>query len=794
MAAKHFSVYPAGIELHRGCSHRGHSQDEYLGRAHLLLCRPPRSGRMGGSNDLRQASSSSLLPLTDIQPVDSSTDHHHHGHEHGSSCSHDHHHDHAHVHGHACSHAHHHRPSESPIAAVSIPDAIGTTRARLARNISESQRQRLKTRDSELLALQAFFVKHPRTHRFVGFNGWGDRGADIPPGLSQYDSFIFETLNEDEWVRSTLPLGSRISVTEKVKTDFFRETVSHGDHQHEVWSATPQTIAHMQARLIKTFKTQLSVDEEGCPCCTAGLDFDEFAAAINEVKSQQGSHDAERGLFSMAETDTSAHWGLFLGISGPFSLIGLAAAIRNVKGGINNYKKLSIIIKGLDQDIAENKHHNRDGVVARLLAFRKSLAYSKFDAAWNISVPGVLNGAASSLVLSTAVLASPLALGAIALYATAQAGRGVYDFSRTAKANTKISASAIAEANLTAIEAKKVNLGVQKAQEIKKHKKAFFATNAGLFTAFAAGAVLTLLGAPGIAVFGAGTPLFIAGLVLLGIGAAGTGIGNNIWPKKFRPRNAELSQRREDLDAVGVAKAIGQATQDKRIIKKWKSAIFGAKKGQKRLLKVKTALPEFKDFMPKKVANFFKKVFFFLPNTGSQATKAKHHLNQQWVRDKHQKDHKKGMLEAARQNIVKQYAANRGLRSSDHLDTVTGIWKQLTQLGLEKEFLENWIKEGFWKEPAVAKPHSHGHGHGHEHHDCGSCDDSSLAWKNIRGFNQESADWISFDAKVFERQASDQDKAKFWMALDYYLFFVLGKSRGYEERAWVDHLGLMPKQ
>ena len=95
----------------------------------------------------------------------------------------------------------------------------------------------------------------------------------------------------------------------------------------------------------------------------------------------------------LADFSSNTHWGIFLGISGPLSLIGLTAAIRNIKGTINTKEKLNKAIKGVEQDI-KNIKKQAIMMLKRLQVFRNSLAYSKFDQNFNLIVPGIINGAA----------------------------------------------------------------------------------------------------------------------------------------------------------------------------------------------------------------------------------------------------------------------------------------------------------------------------------------------------------------------------------------------------------------
>jgi hypothetical protein len=82
-------------------------------------------------------------------------------------------------------------------------------------------------------------------------------------------------------------------------------------------------------------KKQIGKNDEGCPCCAAAIDLNEVATALNEISAQGGNLEThEHSLGQLADFSSAAHWGIFLGIAGPLSLIGLTAAYRNIKGTI----------------------------------------------------------------------------------------------------------------------------------------------------------------------------------------------------------------------------------------------------------------------------------------------------------------------------------------------------------------------------------------------------------------------------------------------------------------------------
>lgn len=226
--------------------------------------------------------------------------------------------------------------------------------------------------------------------------------------------------------------------------------IEHGSHAHFELTKPDSiqaircsdkkcTATHTKKQTDKD-KNPIKQSDEGCPCCAVAIDLDEVATATNEIKSGL-SNNHHNATGELTDFSSAAHWGVFLCISGPLALSGLTAACRNIKGSLDNRKKLNSVRKGLEKDIKSYKGQLKDksvkdaeklgGVIDRLEAFRNNLKYSQFDTNFNLVVPGVINGAASSMVMSTAIYSSPFALPAIALYAGCQTARNGYDAYRT---------------------------------------------------------------------------------------------------------------------------------------------------------------------------------------------------------------------------------------------------------------------------------------------------------------------------------------------------------------------------
>ena len=279
-------------------------------------------------------------------------------------------------------------------------------------------------------------------------------------------------------------------------------------------------------------KDPLVVDTpEGCPCCLNAIDLDELAG-LGKILNNTGE-EASHASFELATVDPS--WGVLAGLAGPFAMIGLVAAYRNVTGAYATRQVLKDKLAEIERLIVEEATPQR-------LAYRYCLQYSLFDANWNMAVPGVLNGVSSASVLSTLVVASPLAIPALGAYAIAQAGRGIYDTARSWNAMT----------------------GHAKIDQITCSKRRFYMSNTTAFTCMGVGALLVAL-AP--LTFGA---TLIPGLCLLIPGTLASGVLNNIWPRKFRPRNGDLGVRRETLTTQHCETLIAQIREQKTAIKTFK--------------------------------------------------------------------------------------------------------------------------------------------------------------------------------------------------------------------------------
>lgn len=438
---------------------------------------------------------------------------------------------------------------------------------------------------------------------------------------------------------------------------FDLEEHTHGDHSHiKLVIGKPYTESG-----------GLKISDEGCPCCAAGIDLDEIATAISEigkegsggggVVSDEHGHNLAGGL---ADFSSASHWGIFLGISGPLAVVGLTAALRNIKGTINTRKKLNHVIEGVDQDIAKYQNKGNTSVVERLEAFKNCLKYSKFDTEFNLVVPGIINGAASGIVLSSAIWHSPWALPVIGAYSACQTGRNVYDLVRTW--------NRILPENL-AIKPLEVS-GVDKVNSITKSKRKFYSANALGFLIFTAGAIVLFLSIIGVI---PGLGALIAGIVLLTVGALSTGIMNNIWTNKFKPRNGNLGVDRKELNCWRALEEIGRRRQIKKVLTKYR----------------KKHLPS---SFAESIKRFLYKILTSLPFCERKGAELIHKMNVDKCRNRNNGSAEKltserlGMLEGAVKSVVPSFEFNRN-------DTKPmQVFRALKELNIEGVILEKFIK------------------------------------------------------------------------------------------------------
>ena len=216
-----------------------------------------------------------------------------------------------------------------------------------------------------------------------------------------------------------------------------------------------------------------------------------------------------------------------------------------------------------------------------LIAYKNSLEYSRSDTAFNFWVPGLVNGIASSMVLSSVIWKSPWALPFISFYAACQTVKNLYDLERNWNEIIACPESPTAEQKA----------GIDKMNQITEAKRLFYSANAAGFLVFTAGGISLFLSTSGIT---PSSELMIAGIILLVIGSLSTAVMNNIWTTKFKPRNGNLGLDRLQLTTDKAHEEIGKRQKEKEVLKKYrkelikKSSTDGVRKFGYKLL---TSLP-----------------------------------------------------------------------------------------------------------------------------------------------------------------------------------------------------------
>jgi hypothetical protein len=651
-----------------------------------------------------------------------------------------------------------HAISSTKTRLLAIEKSLITATSPDKQSALTQRKARLESRLNDFKALPVFLETNKL--EFKGFSGWDKTNVNLEPkhrNVSQFDSVLVETQTGET---QRLPLDSRIAQVKGDEVDLINQPVAHEDHFHDLWAQKT-----LQSSLNSSIKWEMGQDEEGCPCCVAGLDFDEFAAAIKEIAK---NHSGSNLWVGKAEISSAEHWGLVLGTAAPFGLIGLAAAIRNIKGSRETLKNLNPIIAGLNEDIQRLKAGGFLADAIKLKAFKNCLQYSKYDAKFNLLIPGAINGVASTLVLSTAFLSHPFALPAIALYATGQVVRNSVDLVRAAPRSVKVETGDSIE----------VLEGKQKANQIETSKRRFYAANTAGFAMFTAGAVMTFLSIPAFGALGLGALMLPVGLGLLAGGAVSTGIMNNIWPKKFKPRNGNLGQARETFNQPNdVLVKISNLQGLKKDIQLAKTSIAPAHRAKKIGLKILAALPEFKDFLPARIADritqFNTKWLGFLPPVGNQATQRKHALNVETAKAIHENEATSRKVIETRVSMLRRIAgapvdSTRQLDDFSPKDLAKESWELLVKLKQHAEVVQTGIQNGFFA--------------------------SEQDLGNVPGFERNSDKWMKFNFKRFIENCSAEQLQAFNQSVDFYLFWKLPKTAKYQQYGLNDYYWSWKKQ
>ena len=680
-----------------------------------------------------------------------------------------------------------------------IEMAIKATQKRIQRADSKKTAERLKERKKELEELKTLVDE--KKIDFVGFEGRDKKS--LKKGISQFDSF---KVRENEKIVE-YPLRSRIQRHAGHETDLVKGVVDHGSHTHTYW----QDYTDLKTTLEKSGIT-LGEDEEGCPCCLAGLDFDEFAVALKEIVGKAGP---EGGHGIWADFKSAGHWSLFSFLTAPLALIGLAAAVRNVKGTINTLKILQKMIKRLEKVMATTKDPAQK---EKLQAFHKTLTYSRFDAIFNLSVPGIINGCASFFVLTTVIVELPLALPVIALYAGCQAIRNAYDLKRALLSPLKRK-----ENDNDAMQA-----GKKKWNQVMRSKRRFSAANILGFTCFMTGATLLVASFPLLGL-GVGPAVFLCGIAMCALGAASTGYMNNVWPAKFKPRNADLGVPRSELSREKTMEEIGVRRTQKKWLEPLRHEMTKKQKFQRAFLVFKSAMFETKDFVPeswfKKASKVLGKTPRVLPKTwdngkkrllgfmttGSSVNPILHDFDRRRVDAQYAE---KGVY--AMQQLRNGCLSSMAGMESDKKDPLEKTWEYFGVLGIQGQFIEFYLqrqnKEACHScaDACESVPLRHaegmeigGHSHDHSHaegmgigghsHDHSHAEGMGIGGhshdhhhKNNKALEKKSPNWSTFHFHTYIREISEPQKQELNKEIDYFLTYTHYGRLRYQQYGLID--------
>ena len=502
--------------------------------------------------------------------------------------------------------------------------------------------------------------------------------------------------------QNMLPLSFdtvRSSQIEQIEIVYKITKDQHDDHAH--YSLTKDIDSAN-----KKPESELKQSQEGCPCCTQALDLDEIAAALKEMFFD---HDGSKSLYGWAEFSSTGHWIIALGLAAPLSILGLTAATRNIQGCWSNRETLNDVVEKIDrsleykQTLLSNLRYQKGDALEKklnqglrkeingLLAFKRTLKYSQFDTDFNLIVPGVINGIASSLVLSTAVWHHPFALIAIALYSSCQLGRNASDLCRTWNHHIEPST------DTSTITNEFQSSGLEKINQIGNVKRQFYASNSTGFALFAIGAMLTFLSVPALGLFAESTDLITIGLVLMGIGAASTAYLNNVGPALFRPRNGELGADRGKLDKESCLEEIGYQRKMREPLKNSRNELYKPSQAKQLGYSLLSALP-------------------YGAECGQQYS---HDYNKELFKDKSANYAKKRSDVLSKLSNIQSSYRNKSLKNEtiEVGPTLKDQWNACINLGFDDEILNTLVTDFSTHSTAcTTHKHDHGHSHGHENY------------------------------------------------------------------------------
>jgi len=174
---------------------------------------------------------------------------------------------------------------------------------------------------------------------------------------------------------------------------------------------------------------------------------------------------------------------------------------------------------------------------------------------------------------------------------------------------------------------------------------------------------------------------------------------------------------------------------------------------------------------------------FMLP-TGSQASSKKHQLNLKHIKGVHQDTSRSNALQRTRIGALEKMLNKKpsALNGKDNKYLTRKSWALLKELKLEKQVIQTWINEGFWK--SETGHHDHGGGCCGHHH----------SPKAAPGMKNKAANWSSFNFEDFIKQADPAALKSFNSAIDYFIFYQHEKTLRYQQYGLNDFFWQLKRQ
>lgn len=489
----------------------------------------------------------------------------------------------------------------SSVKTFDFEQAIQQTKQRLDDCNLTSERARLDRRIHNLTVISDYLLKNAHV-KLVGIFGWGKHASGAEPysGVSEYDTFflsingkliayqldssiqaqdwgIMPTVSSDAITRHTLkynvtpngmlPQKFMCGLSRyKIETPVNPEVSDHKDAPTSL--SLPVEISAVEGaqnfdglEISSGFNIAILEKHEVCECCQV-VDLDE-ATALPKVVAGQEHHSH---WHSVPEFHSDFFWGVGAGLIVPFAGLGLVGCIRNIPSSWESYTKIQETLQSISENINPEQSNSQEYL--GLMAYKKTLEYSRFDSLFNLTVPGILNGSVCLGMLSTLAYHHPFALPLLSLYGFSQFVRNGYDLYRSYKMPILYPSCFASSLTVKKLE------GILKVNEITVSRRSRHMKNTAGFLALSAGAAITFVSIPGLFFFGAGAVTLPIGIALLISGAGSTSISNNIGASRFRPRSAKLSVDRTQLTSGECLEEIGKRKQLLDILKKSKKNII----------------------------------------------------------------------------------------------------------------------------------------------------------------------------------------------------------------------------